>query len=125
MATIGTYGFIVPDTGDESSIEWCIDQRANWVQVDTHNHDGVNSAALSPTVLPKTTFLLAAAGWALVANGIYSQAMNIAPALYANSQIVFQEVGGDFILLESNKTGVSLCNVLCNDSSLDILATLV
>lgn len=125
IATIGTYGYIIPDIGDQSSVEWCPNQRFNWARLDTHNHDGINSAALSSTVVPKTTVLLAAGGWVLVANGIYGQTANIAPALYNNSSLVFFETGGDKLELETVKTGASACTVYSNDSSIDVTVLVI
>lgn len=72
-----TYGFKKPQVTDQGSIVFPA-LESNWQQVNDHNHDGVNSALLSPnSVLPSQTgnagkFLTTDgvnASWATVAGG--------------------------------------------------------
>ena len=124
MATVLPYGFIAQDNGDESSLQWMVDQRANWVRLDAHTHDGSNSAPINPANIVKQTQAIASASWVLVDDGIYRQQISMPTGYeYEGAFIKFNEdLSGDEYLLETEKTGTSSYWVYINDNTLDITA---
>jgi len=126
--TPGVYGYIIPDVGDESSVDWCPSQHFNWDRIDTHNHDGVNSAPITTVISTKSYVHLLAAGWVAVADGIYKQSTTVPyGAYYHNVIIQFFEEAGDILELETKFTGplVGQFDVYCNDNSLNVLVIFV
>jgi hypothetical protein len=95
--TPGTYGFLIPDPGDESSTRWMPDQRWNWGRVDLHDHDGVNSKKVAIPSFVKVSQSYTAAGWVLIADGIYRQEVTFPVGyLYDNTIIYHQITNGTY-----------------------------
>lgn len=120
---IGTYGYKIPETADESSVDWCVNNSFNFDRLDTHNHDGVNSAPIALSIAIKETITLASGDWVLDSDGIYYQDFNIpSGASYENTIMQFMELAGDTLALETEWVGPSVygARVFCNDNSLDV-----
>lgn len=124
MATVLSYGFIKPDAGDESSIQWMPDQAANWEKVNDHTHDGVNSALVSFSSLTKELQSIDSTGWVLVGDGIYSQTISMPLGFtFDNSFMVFQITSGadagTIWYPEIVKDGANSYTIYTNDNTLE------
>ncbi len=118
MSTVGAFGFIIPDVGDESSTEYMPDQRANWEQVDGHNHDGINSEQVSVSNVTKAPQVLPAASWVLVGSGIYRQLVTMpAGYTYDNAMMKYNLSGGDEFYPTTEKDGASSFYIYINDNT--------
>lgn len=117
-----TYGYKKPVANDKGptifpAMEFNIDR------LDQHDHDGVNSKPLSASAIAVTTQNILAAGWVLVANGIYKQTVTLAGALLYNNVITqFRKTNGDIIMLTQKKISATTYDVYINDNSIDIVA---
>lgn len=69
MTTL-TYGFQRPDTGDKGSV-WFPAMEDNITQLDSHNHDGVNSAALPSSSIGKFSSTISSGSWVSDGGGNY------------------------------------------------------
>jgi hypothetical protein len=121
-----TFGFIKPQDGDKGQQHFDA-MEANWQQVNDHNHEGTNSAKLGSAALNHTSQAVANSGWAIVANGIYRQAVTAVGGLpYENYELVFRNsANGDRLYLDTEKIGASQFYVYCNDNTVDLTVTYV
>lgn len=123
MATILGYGFVKPDVGDESSTQWMVDHRNNWQKVNDHTHNGVDSALISIPSTVKVVQSYAAAGWALVADGVYAQTVTM-PVGYEYENAFFEHMitNGTYTDCEWNprtfKTGLASYLIYSNDNTI-------
>ena len=72
MSVTLTYGFKNPENGDRGS-SWFADLNANIVQLNSHNHDGSNSAPIPSSTITGGIVNILAAAWVLDVAGRYKQ----------------------------------------------------
>jgi hypothetical protein len=124
MSYAGTYGFIIPTAGDTSSTGWMVDQAANWVQIDGHNHDGSNSALISISLVAKTSQDLTAGSWAASGN-LYRQEVTMpAGFTYDNAFMEFMITNGTYADSKWDartiKTGASSYYIYTSDNTITV-----
>lgn len=56
-------GYLIPETGDESSTVWQPAISDNWEKVDAHDHDGTNSSKIASVDILKKTTVIHQADW--------------------------------------------------------------
>lgn len=76
MATTLSYGFILPETGDLAS-SWMDNLEDNITQLNSHDHDGVDSSLLTPASITKYTTTIAATGYTDDGGGNYSKTITV------------------------------------------------
>lgn len=130
---IGTYGFKIPETSDKGAV-WFPAMSANMARLDTHNHDGVNSAPISATSLVKQTQNIpagatgpavdgsASTAWSLV-SGVYEKLVTMPTSVtFAGSNINFRDINGDYVHLGILQVGASSYKIFSNDNTLAVTA---
>lgn len=129
-----TYGRKKPEAGDLGSV-WFPALQDNVVKDDAHRHDGEDSPFLDATSVRRKTQSISSASWALVANGIYKQTIQM-PAIptaspAANMQFdsyvpSFRFVGGSFAGQNADlkvvKVTAETYDVYINDNTQNLLA---
>ena len=71
MVTL-SYGYKRPQAGDRGAI-WFTALEDNITRLNDHDHDGVDSALLSGSVIVKGTVTVSSGSWTLVSTGKYKQ----------------------------------------------------
>lgn len=117
-----TYGYKVPDNNDRGPVVFpAIVDDIN--QLDAHDHDGVNSAPLSPQAILPLSQVLLAGSWVLVAGGLYVQNVTVPGGIsYDNVFTSFRDPSGNILLLTQNKTGAFTYDVFINDNTINVTA---
>lgn len=76
MATTLSYGYVRPSDGDRGITFW--DQLADDItQLNSHSHNGTDSARLTSQSITAVSAAITTAGWSLQSNGIYRQTVNM------------------------------------------------
>ena len=119
-------GFKKPEDGDKGQQHFDA-MEENWQQVNDHNHNGANSEKLSSEAFNHTTQAVNSAGWSLVGNGIYRQAVSVVGGLtYETYEVVFRNAAnGDRLYLDTEKIDASQFYVYCNDNTIDLTVVYV
>lgn len=125
MATNLSFGYVVPDTGDLGSVFFPI-LEDNIEQLAEHDHDGINSAQLSPASLSTTGFTstITSGTWTNDGGGNFSKSVT-APAGVTevnNFDIHFYNASGNRLYLGFTRTSATTYTVLINE---DITVTAV
>lgn len=76
--TLTTYGYRLPQSGDKAkgTSGWYASYEFNVSRIDTHNHDGANSALLTFSSISPYTGTILAAGWGVDGAG-YKQTVTV------------------------------------------------
>lgn len=89
-----TYGFKLPETGDLGNVFFPA-LEDNITQLNSHDHDGSDSAAISVANLTKSSASILAASWAATSGGTYRQEITLPSGFtYANTMFKFKINGG-------------------------------
>lgn len=124
MTTL-TYGQKIPATGERGSV-WFPALEDNFTRLDSHNHDGSNSAPLTTAAVTAVTASITNTGWGAVSNklGLYSQLVTMPLGyLYANKTVTFRSTAGASLLLHTEaSTSTGAFTVYCNDNSIALVA---
>lgn len=91
MPTSLPYGFVKPQTGDSGSV-WCPVIEDDLTQISIHNHDGVNSAPISGSVITSASVLAAAADWVLVSPGVYKQTKSVPAGYNIDTSMIYTKI---------------------------------
>lgn len=123
MATTLTYGRQVPDAGDRG-VPLFVVLENNIKKDDAHNHDGVNSPALTAQSIVGIVDTLAHANWvAATATGHYKQLVTMhAGFLFDTTKISFRTTDGKYIYPTVERVTSSTYYVYTIDNTLDYLA---
>ena len=118
-----TYGLNKPETGDKGSVFFPA-LEANITQLDSHNHDGVNSPKVPITNITVATQAIASGSWVSAGNGRYKQTVSMSGGKqYDDYFITFRETStGHQLGLTCEKVGATSYDVYINDNSLDVTA---
>lgn len=134
MSTTFTYGRILPVTGDFGST-WFPALETNIALDDAHNHNGVNSAALTPVAFTKFSSSIVAADWSSDGGGNYSVVVTV-PSGISSASSPFNDVSyysifvsistagatlGDRISPQIERETATTFTVRVNDNTLDLL----
>jgi hypothetical protein len=74
------YGYKIPEANDKGPVVFP-GMEDNIQRINDHDHKGSNSKPLDPASVPATEQTVLAAGWSLVANGIYKQTVTVPSGL--------------------------------------------
>lgn len=123
MAITLSYGYIQNQTGDRGSVFWP-DLEFNIDRINGHDHNGVNSAALSSSSISNVLQSVTAVGWAAVAGqtGTYKQTI-MAPAginLQRHHPRLVDPVTGNVLLLSTDILTTDTFDVYSNDNTLTL-----
>lgn len=76
-----SFGYKKPQTNDKAAVVFPA-LEDNFQRLNDHNHDGVNSAAISASSLASTVVAVSGAGWgADLGGGMYRQVVNMSPGI--------------------------------------------
>lgn len=126
MSTTTTYGYKRPENGDRGT--WWTDLTYNIDRLDTHSHDGANSALIPTKNITKHVQTIAVATWVLISNGNYYKnvAMPTGFLFSTGVSVKFYVDGGSedgaevFLTLEKNSD--SNFKIYSNDNTLALKA---
>lgn len=120
-----TYGQKVPDTGDKGSV-WFPALESNFTAIDSHSHNGTNSAKIPPSSITIASGNISSASWGAVSGktGLFSQSVTMPTNyLYASNMITFRDTAGSLLMLQTEAgTASDVFVVYCNNSALDLVA---
>lgn len=117
-----SFGYLNPDSGDPGSLFFPA-LNADIVQLNAHNHDGVNSAIISSFNVQGAQVVGAAVNWVLFAAGIYRQIITCpANFTYDNTDKEFRlNATGHLIYPTVEKISSTTFYVYLNDNTQDVL----
>lgn len=124
MSVTLTYGFVKPATGDTGATFWT--QLENDItQLDSHTHNGVDSAVLSSTSINPTSDTISHTNWVATAGGTYRQLVTTPPSITFDSYgMAFRITNGSDIGYEIHPTILKVSNttyyVYVNDNTIDL-----
>lgn len=116
----GSYGYQIPEDGDKGNEVFpaLVDDLE---QLDEHDHDGVNSAALTRTAMASTTQSLSAGDWSATSGGNYRQLVAMpAGLLYNTMSMTFRLANGDPYFPTVEKVSSTSFYVYINDNTQDV-----
>lgn len=126
MASTLSYGFVLPATGDKGSVFWPA-LEDNITQLNTHSHNGTNSAKISAAASTGVAQSVSAAGWGSLSGGLYRQTVTLPAALtsasgtYADYAIEIRNAAnGRRLFLQTEEVTTTTFYVWCNDNSIDL-----
>lgn len=134
MSSTLTYGRILPATGDAGST-WFPALETNIALDDAHNHNGVNSPALTPVAFTKFSSNIVAADWGSDGGGNYSVLVTV-PSGISTASSPFNDVSyydifvsistagatlGDRVYPQIERESATTFTVRVNDNTLDLL----
>ena len=115
-----SYGFKQPENLDEGSVVFPA-LEANWAQINSHNHNGTNSAKIASSSITTTTIAISNANWILVADGHYYQNVVIPNSgLYDNFFLTFKLSTGEQVFPSVSKVAASTFRVDFDDNTQDL-----
>lgn len=100
MVTL-SYGYKKPVNGDRGSV-WFPALEDNITRLNTHSHDGSDSALLHITSISRTTQDIAAGSWAHQGGGTYKQTITMPGSL------LFADVGTKFYINGGSDDGAEI-----------------
>lgn len=127
MATTLSYGIVVPQTGDRGSV-WFPAIEDNLEQLNDHNHNGTNSALLSPSAFSITGFTstIASGSWGAVSgkSGLYEQTVTVPAAVTEvnNYDIHVYNSSGHRLDLTIERQSATTYKIYINDNTLTLTA---
>jgi hypothetical protein len=118
-----SFGYKKPQTGDKGSVFFpALEQDIQ--QLNDHNHEGTNSAQLTSKAISHVSQTILAAGWVLISQGTYRQAVTMPAGLtYASKRIAFKEaVTGDEYMLSTEMITANSYYVYIADNTISLTA---
>lgn len=123
MSVTLTYGYKNPQNGDKGS-SWFADLNANIVQLNSHNHDGSNSAPIASNLITGGTVSVPSASWVLDVAGRYKQDVTTPTGFNMDSHnVLIREASSGYLVYPTIEkiTGTSF-RIYTNDNSLTYTA---
>lgn len=120
-----TYGYKQPQTGDKGGgvNGFWVALENDIAQLDSHSHNGVNSAKLTSSSVTTTTQAITAVGWVASGSGFRQLVTMPGALLYDDYFIEFKEsVTKDPMKLGVERASANTYYVYINDSSLALVA---
>lgn len=127
MATTLSFGYVRPVSGDRGSV-WFPALENNITQLNSHNHNGSNSANISPSALSITGFTstIASGSWSAVSgkSGLYEQTVTVPAAVTEvnNYDIHVYNASGHRLDLTIERQSATTYKIYINDNSLTLTA---
>lgn len=100
MPTLTSKGYKLPQNGERGS--WWQNLLDNWIRMDGHKHDGLDSQLLDARNITKTTQDILAAGWIDVGDGTYEQEVTLP------TNITFTKISPTFIVNGGSEDGATV-----------------
>jgi hypothetical protein len=121
-----SYGYKLPQSLDFGSTFFPA-LEYNITRLNSHNHDGTNSANLTTTSFTITPKSILATAWNDIGGGMYSQTVQMGGAMtWDGRNVSFRKlVTGEILYLEAEKVGVASFKVYTNDNTLNAIALFV
>lgn len=119
-----TYGFKKPQAGDFGSTFFPA-LEADIQQINDHNHDGSNSALLTPPSFSMTQQSILAAAWVVIDPGSnYRQLVTMPGSLQYDTRVVRMRdaASGDYLELTIEKASATTYYVYINDNTVSLTA---
>ena len=117
-----SYGYKKPQSNDKGPVVFPA-LEDNIDQLNSHNHNGTNSAPLAPSAILAVSQTILAANWVLVANGLYKQTVTASAGIdLDNTQIQFR-LSDDSIFYPTVKPlSATQYEIFINDASEQVTA---
>jgi hypothetical protein len=119
-----SYGYGIPEALDLASV-WMQALADNWERISDHDHDGVDSPALTAAALSKFTSTITSGSWSAGSGGMYSQTITVpAAVLEFNSFDIYVYVTstGERIYPGIVRASATTWTITVNDNSLNLTA---
>lgn len=119
-----TYGIKVPETGDRGDPLFTA-LEDNFTQIDSHNHDGVNSPLLTAQAFVGVVETIALANWVTYGGpiGHYRQLVTMAPGfLFDTTKIGFRTTAGEYVYPTVERVTATTYYVYSIDNTIDLVA---
>lgn len=126
MATTLSFGFVRPTTGDRGSVFFPA-LEDNITQLNSHTHNGTDSANILPSAIVTTGFTsaISAASWGAATNGIYTQTITVpAGVTEINNYNVYFYNSSTYerLLLSMTRASATTYTVSINDNTVNLVA---
>jgi len=124
MATVLTYGQIIPSAGDRG-VPLFENLESNFTRLDGHTHDGVNSPLLTAQAFVGVAETIHAANWITYGGpiGHYRQLVSVAPGfLFDTIGISFRTTDGKYISPTVERVTNTTYYVYSTDNTVDFVA---
>lgn len=118
-----SYGYQRPANGDTAAT-WMPALRANVTKLNDHNHDGSNSAALTPNAIEKYSHTKLAAGWSSAGGGNYTQTITVPTGITEINDFIPKFINnstGELLYLSMTRLTATTYSVAINDNTIDLL----
>ena len=118
MSTTLTYGLKLPTAGDRGAPLFA-DLEGNINQLDSHNHNGTNSAKIAASSVDSSLVSVPAANWVSQGDGLYDQVVTIPAAFsYDEHKISVRiESTKEYIFPKVEKVAATQVRVWTNDNT--------
>lgn len=126
MPTTTPYGYLIPVDGDlaKGASGWYESLEFDIDRLDSHNHDGVNSALLTVSQFTPYTKAISASDWSLDASGIYKQTVTVPAGIddisNFNLKLIFTAPAGkvgEAAYLPYKRLSATTFELYCNDNT--------
>lgn len=117
MAETLSFGFVNPEDGDPASV-WQPAINSTIEQLNDHNHDGVNSATISPASISTLSTAVLSGNWVGDGNGNFTQTISAPPAVtevndfYPKSYV---DSTGEIVYLSSTRASSTTLTLTTNN----------
>ncbi|MNJ94794.1 hypothetical protein D3C87_124970 [compost metagenome] len=116
-------GYKLPQNGERGS--WWQNLIDNWVRMDGHKHDGLDSQLLDARNIQKTTQVIQTANWVPADHGLFRQEITLPTNItFAKLAPTFLIDGGDLdgalIHPTIEKSAANKYNIFVNDNTLSL-----
>lgn len=118
-----SYGYQRPADGDRASV-WMPALKANVTKMNDHNHDGSNSAALTPSSIAKYSHTKLAADWVSAGGGNYTMDITVPGGITEINNFIpkfINNTTGELLYLSMTRLTATTYRVAINDNTIDLL----
>lgn len=127
MATTLSNGFVRPDNNDPGSV-WMPAIANDITQLNSHNHDGINSEPIDSTAILKLTTTILSAAWVSGGGGNYSQVVTVPAQISEINNFfikIYNTATGDIIYPTIERVTAATYRLRVNDNTLNLTAVYV
>jgi hypothetical protein len=119
-----SYGYKLPEDGDKGSVFFPA-LEDNVTRVNSHNHDGSNSALLTATSIASAQVTITGGTWTTVtANALYSKLVTVPSGFNMDDYTITTRIsGGDLVYPTIVRSSSTTFTIYTNDSSLTYVVT--
>lgn len=118
-----SYGYKLPETDDKASVVFPA-LEDNITRLNSHDHDGVNSAPLSGTAIRSSVVAVPSGSWSAdLGGGYYSQNVNVPTGLdFDEATIQVKTSTGEVVWPKITRVSSSQITITVSDNTLDLEA---